>query len=178
MVSGAYCNCCSLYSDVKCIKKAEQLFKCKQIFSSNKTGKQDFWPHHWIKGNLKLDSICYICNELTGNQPHLSDYRCCWCQRNVHDKCLYGEDLTTTSKNIITSRCDFGNNSKIILKPNLLVKKSSYFQYNLTLKDFRIDDTSFENWTPLIVFANKKSGNHDAETISITFNSILNPLQV
>lgn len=184
MVSGVACTYCSLYSDIKCMKKAEKLFKCKQICSSNGkvSSKQEFWPHHWVKGNLKLDSICYLCNESIGGVPSLSDYRCCWCLRNVHDKCLYGNQHETSplNKNLIVSECDFGDHSKIILKPNLLTKNSSYFVHNLSLKEFQLDCSSpmNKNWTPLIVFANKNSGNRDADAIVTVFTSMLNPLQV
>ncbi len=183
MVSGVTCTYCSLYCDIKCMKKAEKLFKCKQLSSNGKGSKQqEFWPHHWIKGNLKLDSICYLCNESTGGVPSLSDYRCCWCLRNVHDKCLYGtnrNESTVVNKSLIVSECDFGDHSKIILKPYLLIKNSNYFIQNQTLKDFKLDFSNLnENWTPLIVFANKNSGNRDADAIVTVLTSILNPLQV
>ena len=186
MVSGVACTYCSLYCDIKCMKKAEKLFKCKQLCSNGKGNKQqEFWPHHWIKGNLKLDSICYLCNESTGGVPSLSDYRCCWCLRNVHDKCLYGKDQTdefmkAMNKSLIVSECDFGDHSKIILTPYRLIKNSNYLVHNPTLKNFKLDCSTLlnENWTHLIVFANKKSGNRDADAIVTVLTSILNPLQV
>lgn len=173
-----------MYTDAKCIKKAEKHFKCKQICSINKISKQEFWPHHWIKGNLALNSKCYICNEETGNLPSLSDYRCVWCWRNVHDACLYGSNQdslksSSSKMSLIVNECDFGEYSELILKPNLLVKNHSHFIHTPILKDFRFDySVQDENWTPLIIFANKNSGNHDGKSILSIFNSILNPLQV
>jgi hypothetical protein len=83
------------------------------------------------------------------------------------------------NKSLIVSECDFGDHSKIILKPYLLIKNSNYFIQNQTLKDFKLDFSNLnENWTPLIVFANKNSGNRDADAIVTVLTSILNPLQV
>ena len=37
--------------------------------------------HHWIAGNLPLNSECEVCEEPCGDGPGIVDLRCCWCQR-------------------------------------------------------------------------------------------------
>ena len=37
--------------------------------------------HHWIAGNLPLNSECEVCEEACGDGPGIVDLRCCWCQR-------------------------------------------------------------------------------------------------
>ena len=37
--------------------------------------------HHWIAGNLPLNSECEVCEESCGDGPGIVDLRCCWCQR-------------------------------------------------------------------------------------------------
>ena len=70
----------------------------------------------------------------------------------------------------------------MLLTPNLVVQKIR--SHDLTLREVRLDEQviqsayNIEQWTPLFVFANKKSGNNDAEAIISHFNTILNPLQV
>lgn len=42
--------------------------------------------HHWIAGNLPLNSECEVCEETCGDGPGIVDIRCCWCQRYFHLK--------------------------------------------------------------------------------------------
>ena len=37
---------------------------------------------------------------------------------------------------------------------------------------------AIKNWSPLLVFANRKSGDNEGERLLMTFKSILNPVQV
>jgi len=37
--------------------------------------------HHWIAGDLPLNSECEVCEEACGDGPGIVDLRCCWCQR-------------------------------------------------------------------------------------------------
>lgn len=176
MVSGVYCTYCTLHSDEKCLKKADKLFKCKQLCDvhSNEDKLRRNWQHHWIKGNLKLNSTCFVCNENDcGSAPNLSDYKCTWCLRTVHEQCI-----NSVSNRSLIDTCDFGPFKKLILKPNLILNTAS-----LSLKDVRInnsilDQSDFDSWTPLFVFANLKSGSNDADVILSHFNSVLSPLQV
>ena len=81
MVSGGLCcTYCNVYTDEKCLKQAEKKFKCKKLVNLKSNASDEVqenmdtnplyktiiskWPHHWIKGNLKLNSTCSICNEV------------------------------------------------------------------------------------------------------------------
>lgn len=205
MVSGFCCSYCNSYSDDRCIKKADHRFQCKKLCNSifevkkyeqrpiNNTVDLRFsdlknrpfrlhessWSHHWIKGNLKLNTFCFICMNECCDSPGLNDFKCIWCLRNVHEECL-----NTVSTSQLVEECDFGKFRRILLTPNLIIqiKRST----NLTLKDVRLDEDliemNFKNdsseWRPLFVFANSKSGNSDAEAIIHNLTSILNPLQI
>ena len=193
MTSGVSCSYCNLYADEKCYKKADKLFRCKKvcenIMNSDKDEHVDIdnkkivyerkWQHQWVKGNLRLDSVCSICNESDcGNLPNLSDFKCVWCWRSVHEKCF---NNVSTPK--LVDECDFGSLRRIVLRPNLLLIKAQ--KSDLTIKDVKLDHetislyyTDPDQWTPLFVLANKKSGNNDAEAIISTMTTILNPLQV
>ena len=202
MVSGVCCTYCNLYADEKCLKRAENTFKCKKICNSifsfekkqdgNKRMEQTVladlskapfkllsqnWSHHWIKGNLQLNSVCFLCQTECGNEPSLSDFKCVWCWRFAHEKCL-----NNISSFKLVGQCDFGQFKQMLLTPNLVVQKIR--SHDLTLREVRLDEQviqsayNIEQWTPLFVFANKKSGNNDAEAIISHFNTILNPLQV
>jgi diacylglycerol kinase (ATP) len=201
MVSGVSCIYCNLYADEKCLKRAEKMFKCKQMCecvdadsttSTNNSSKESSakigavrrsgsytkaWQHHWIKGNLKLNSVCFFCNEDSGVGPNLNDFKCAWCQRTAHEKCL------NSVSTVAHDDCDFGDFKRLMLKPNFLFlrKKQST---NITLEDISVDRDIVNSagltsdWTPLFVFANPKSGNNDADLIVSHMTTILNPLQV
>ncbi|CAF1102617.1 unnamed protein product, partial [Brachionus calyciflorus] len=186
IVSGAYCNYCNLYTDEKCMKKADKMFKCKQLCDTHEADPDcekpqkllhRHWQHNWIKGNLKLNSSCFVCHENDcGCSPNLSDYKCCWCLRTIHEKCL-----NSVSNRDIVDNCDLGPFRRLLLKPNYLIKISQYS--SLSIKDYKINKMllsmiDYHDWTPLFVFANSKSGSADADVIMSHFNSILNPLQV
>jgi diacylglycerol kinase (ATP) len=207
MVSGVSCIYCNLYADERCLKRAEKMFKCKQICEcvendnlNNKSGESannakdslrlrsganmqrsrsytKSWHHHWIKGNLKLSSVCFFCNEDSGVGPNLNDFKCAWCHRTAHEKCL------NSVSTVAHDECDFGDFKRLMLKPNFLFisKKQST---NITIEDIKINRELVDsagmtsNWTPLFVFANPKSGNNDADLIVSHLTTCLNPLQV
>ena len=174
--SGLYCDTCQIYIDEKCLKKADKIFKCKILCRSKLTEPTSIWYHHWVKGNLPLNSICFKCSQVCGNMPGINDFKCVWCQRMIHEKCLN----TMKIKNEAAEECDFGPFSNFILKPNFIFSdKDVNYKYNITdVKiDFKLAD-EMSNWTPLIVFANTKSGSSDADMIMKSFRGILNPLQI
>lgn len=188
MVSGLCCVYCNIYVDEKCLRIADKdkLFKCKKLFmiKDESTSIEDFnysnkWHHHWIKGNLKLNSICYICNEDIQCAPNLHDYKCAWCHNSAHENCLNN----VSSPNLI----DECNLSRLVLKPNLIyLNLSSLKRYSvqISLNDIKINDLYLKQlnhdneWTPLFVFCNLKSGNNDADHIIRILATILNPLQI
>ena len=63
-MSGIQCSQCNLFADEKCLKRADKMFKCKQVFEcdrvdnreGDKTSFRRIWHHAWVKGNLKLDN--------------------------------------------------------------------------------------------------------------------------
>uniref|UniRef100_A0A672VF36 Diacylglycerol kinase n=1 Tax=Strigops habroptila TaxID=2489341 RepID=A0A672VF36_STRHB len=111
ILQGAFCNCCGLRVSEGCLKKADQLFHCKEIMMSN-SGAHSSMPHHWIRGNVPLCSCCMICKQQCGTQPKLCDYRCVWCQYTVHDECMM--DYLKTQK------CTFGEFRDLIIPPYYL----------------------------------------------------------
>lgn len=188
MVSGLCCIYCNLCADEKCIKKADKNFKCKMLFmvkdfstSIEQLNYNHKWQHHWIKGNLKLNSECFICTDLCEGGPNLHDYKCAWCHVSAHESCL-----NNVSRPALVDEC---NLSRLILKPNLI-----YFNLPngknttaslINLNDIKINDLYLKNrnqfdneFTPLFVFCNLKSGNNDADEIIRILTGLLNPLQV
>lgn len=165
IVSGFHCDSCDIYVDIKCIKKANKHTNCKISISNESSLK-----HQWIKGNLPLDSICFLCTKSCGVLPALSDYKCVLCWKFIHENCLNNQ--------LKEDFCDFGQFKNIILQPCILQcsnQKSQITQlFNTQLKR---DDLKNE-CRPLVVFANTKSGGNDAEYIMRHLRTILNPLQI
>lgn len=183
VISGACCTFCNIYTDDKCLKKADRMFKCKQLCdvhdlaSCDKKIMKRNWEHKWVKGNLRLKSQCFICHDDDcGCSASLSDFKCCWCLRTVHELCL-----NSVSNRELIDSCDFGEFKQLILKPNWIQKKSQL--WSLSIKDYKINrsilnDNDCQQWNPLFVFANASSGSADARIIMTHFSRILNPLQI
>lgn len=205
MVSGIFCIHCNIYIHSRCLKKADNQFQCKKIcnsiFSINKQRENSFeiskkealiglkdgpfrlhmpkMSHHWIKGNLKLNTFCYLCLNECCDSPGLNDFKCVWCMRNVHEKCLI-KILTDA----VLEECDCGKFKRLLLTPIFVVQIGQ--TPCLSLRNIRLEsdliNSLFRNepndWTPLFVFANSKSGNADADSIIISLSTILNPLQI
>ncbi|KAG8227371.1 hypothetical protein J437_LFUL000379 [Ladona fulva] len=160
---GAYCDCCGVYADTHCIKTANKLLKCKSItVSENQPVK-----HQWIKGNLPLDSVCEVCKEECGVEPGLVDHQCCWCQKTVHTTCL--KDMEED--------CTFGHYRRFVVPPSsVLAKRGRRMSRKLILR--QVIPPNWKDWSPLIVLANRKSGNNDGERIMSLFRRYLNPAQI
>ncbi|XP_056643490.1 diacylglycerol kinase epsilon [Diorhabda sublineata] len=161
--TGVYCDCCGVCADPDCVKKANFGLKCK-VISSNDQNQL----HHWIKGNLPFPAICSYCNEECSRDPGLIDFRCCWCQITVHTGCLQH----------ITKECDFGKYRNIIIPPACVqtIQRKGPLNKHLLLGALR--DPCWDKWCPLIIVANKKSGNGDGAYILSEFRKYLNPIQV
>ncbi|CAG9857296.1 unnamed protein product [Phyllotreta striolata] len=160
---GVYCDCCGVCADSDCIRKADTSLKCKVIATS----EQNF-PHHWVKGNLPLGVNCKVCKEECSRDPGLVDFRCCWCQKTVHTECLAR----------VEELCDFGAFKHMIVPPWCVhtVKRKGTLHKQILLKSVR--DPQWERWTPLVVVANRKSGNGDGAALLSEFRKYLNPIQV
>lgn len=98
----------------------------------------------------------------------LTDYQCCWCQRTVHTDCL---------KNV-EEECDFGPFRNMIVPPWCVqvARRKGALNKHLLLRG--VKDPGWTNWNPLVVVANKKSGNSDGASILSEFRKYLNPVQV
>ncbi|XP_019758983.1 diacylglycerol kinase epsilon isoform X2 [Dendroctonus ponderosae] len=160
---GVYCDCCGVCADSECIKKANQTLTCKLV-----TSNSDVQPHHWVKGNLPLGAVCCQCNEDCSMEPGLIDFQCCWCQRTVHTECLKQMDDV----------CDFGPFRSMIVPPSCVqvARRKGALNKHLLLRGVR--DPGWEKWSPLVVVANKKSGNSDGALVLSEFRKYLNPAQV
>lgn len=163
-IDGLICDSCGVCADRNCIKIADKQLKCKAItLKANEPMK-----HHWIKGNLPLVAVCYICDEECDVEPGLIDWWCCWCQRCVHESC----------KSQMSEICDLGDFKLMIIPPKSLevVNRRSTMRRRLQLRS--VVSPNWPNWKPLIVVANKKSGNNDGAEILSIFRRLLNPAQV
>ncbi|XP_055651680.1 diacylglycerol kinase epsilon isoform X2 [Falco peregrinus] len=168
ILQGAFCTGCGLRVSEGCLKKADQLFLCKEIMMRSDGGAHSSMPHHWIRGNVPLCCCCMICKQQCGTQPKLCDYRCVWCQYTVHDECMM--DCLKTEE------CTFGEFRDLIIPP----------YYMSTINQMRKDKrTNYEkvvpycrkHWMPVIILANTRSGNNMGETLLGEFKILLNPVQ-
>ncbi|XP_046569665.1 diacylglycerol kinase epsilon-like [Haliotis rubra] len=162
IIHGARCDSCGISVYDHSMRAADKKFKCKQVCI-----KGEVMHHQWIPGNLPLCSVCDVCGEDCGNSPELCDRRCCWCQRTVHDDCTPSTDI-----------CDMGANCKEIVPPNCLELKWVGLKGRKHLIVKSVRKPSIPEWSPLIVIANRKSGNNDGEHVLQAFRAILNPAQV
>ncbi|XP_012256504.2 diacylglycerol kinase epsilon [Athalia rosae] len=163
-VDSLYCDSCGVCADRGCIKLANKRLKCKVItLASDQPMK-----HHWVKGNLPATAMCDVCDEECDAEPGLFDWWCCWCQRCVHELC----------KSKLPERCDFGCFKLMIVPPGSLevVNTRSTMRRRLHLR--KIIPPLWPNWNPLIIVANRKSGNNDGAEILSLFRRLVNPAQV
>ncbi|XP_076390877.1 diacylglycerol kinase epsilon isoform X3 [Megachile rotundata] len=163
-INGLICDSCGVCADPTCVKIADKQLKCKIItLNTNNPMK-----HHWIKGNLPLNAICHVCNEECDLEPGLIDWWCCWCQRCVHDTC----------KANLSEICDFGKFKLMVIPPSSLdvINLRSTVRRKLHIR--AVKPPNWSHWKPLIVVANKKSGNNDGAEILSLFRRLINPAQV
>ncbi|XP_029041823.1 diacylglycerol kinase epsilon isoform X1 [Osmia bicornis bicornis] len=163
-INGLICDSCGVCADPTCVKIADKQLKCKVItLSTDKPMK-----HHWIKGNLPLIAICQVCNEECDLEPGLTDWWCCWCQRCVHDTC----------KANLSEICDFGRFKLMVIPPSSLEVINLRSTVRRKLRIRSVKPPNWPHWRPLIVVANKKSGNNDGAEILSLFRRLINPAQV
>ncbi|XP_055381713.1 diacylglycerol kinase epsilon [Condylostylus longicornis] len=164
--TGLFCDSCGVCSHPSCTKKADSNFKCKEKYLKNEKSI----IHLWVKGNLPLHSECFECHEDIESSiiNGLVGYRCCWCQRTFHNNCYKKFD--------INSECDFGEFKDMIYPPNCILAARTRGAIKLHLTG--IKPPNIENWKPLIVIANTKSGSNTASDVVALLRGILHPLQV
>ena len=163
IIAGAFCDSCGICVEDESMKTADKTLPCKALSDSSLIHN-----HHWVKGNLPLCSNCDICNEQCGCQPELCDFKCCWCERTVHEHC----------RDECSKSCDLGTYKDFIVPPNCVRLKQVGFKGRRHLVVESVKEPTVSNWKPLIVIANRKSGNGDGEMILQAFRRLLNPAQV
>ncbi|KAL4240231.1 hypothetical protein ACF0H5_001025 [Mactra antiquata] len=159
---GARCDTCGICVEDYNMKEANKKLPCKPS-SVNGDGTR----HLWVKGNLPSYSVCCICGGECGISPHICDRRCVWCKRTLHDDCRNGAEF-----------CDFGKFRPIIVPPHCVELKKVGIKGRRHLIVSKARRPNFENWKPLIVLGNRKSGNNEGEIMLCAFRDILNPAQV
>ena len=163
IIHGAFCDSCGVCVEDQNVKEANLKLPCKALSTTVEMHK-----HHWIRGNLPLFSNCCICQAECGHQPELCDYRCCWCARTVHENC----------KSKVVNGCDLGQYKEYIVPPNCVRLKQVGLKGRRHWVVASVMRPVLPKWSPLIVVANRKSGNGDGEHILQEFRRILNPAQV
>lgn len=165
LVRGSFCDTCGLSVHDECLDAANKKHACKVVVLS----KRATMRHHWVRGNLPLTSICNVCGTHCGTEPRLCDLRCVWCHRTVHENCI----------RVISRDCDLGKYQRMIVPPySITVKyerwKGAFRRYMVR----EVDPPKFKNWSPLLVLANRKSGENEGERLLRAFRKRLNPIQV
>lgn len=168
--NGQFCDYCGICADSSCIKKADQSLRCKDKVAKN----SESIPHLWVKGNLPINCICMICDQDIDYhaEPGLYGYRCCWCQRAVHNECF----VRAVENASDAEHCDYGAFKRMIIPPTNLVVIKARGSRKLKLTGIR--PPILDGWKPLIVIANDKSGDNSSPEVISLFRSILHPLQV
>ncbi|CAG0892538.1 unnamed protein product [Darwinula stevensoni] len=117
--------------------------------------------------NLPFNSICSVCDDECGNEPGLTDFFCCWCQRAVHAKC----------KPSLGDVCDLSRHRTFVVPPTCIELKRTYrVRTQYIIEEVRVPP--IPKWSPLIVIANRKSGNNDGAYVLAAFRRVLNATQV
>ncbi|XP_055877944.1 diacylglycerol kinase epsilon-like isoform X1 [Biomphalaria glabrata] len=162
--NGAECEACGICVDDHNMKEANKTIPCKAT-----SIKADVLQHHWVRGNLPPYTHCLVCSIECGMHLALTDLRCAWCKNTVHDVCATKADL-----------CDLGRFRKLIIPPHCIEVKwvgvKGTRQRRLVVKKLR--HPQIDDWSPLIVIANRKSGSNDGQLILRHFRQHLNPAQV
>lgn len=164
--NGFFCECCGICCDIACIGRAEKELKCKEKRMNEQTQR-----HLWTHGNLPLNQECCVCNEdidSQQNEPGLYGFRCAWCQRCTHSNCFDEDELDI--------ECDFGEFRDFIVPPKSMIVARTRSVPKLHLVGLEVPD--IENWSPLIVIANTKSGSSEGREVVATLRGYFNPLQV
>ena len=163
IMEGAFCDSCGICVKDKYMKEANKSLPCKELSNMHDSPK-----HHFVKGNLATGSNCEVCGEVCGSHPSLCDLRCIWCGKTIHEHC----------EQMIGKCCDLGPFRNCVIPPNCVRLKQVGIKGRRHYVVDSVKPPNINNWKPLIVIANRKSGNNDGELILQAFRKILNPAQV
>lgn len=159
---GAKCYSCEICVDDHLMKEANLKIPCKPVSIEG-----EVTYHHWVQGNLPLYSKCYVCKQDCGVEPHICDVRCAWCRRTAHENCKPDNEA-----------CDFGEFKTAIVPPDCVQLKWAGFKGRRHLVVDKARKPNILNWSPVIIVANRKSGNNEGEIILRQFKGTLNSAQV
>ncbi|EDW58711.1 diacylglycerol kinase epsilon [Drosophila virilis] len=171
--AGLFCDCCGIctHSEPTCQRQADARYHCKDKWLRNVNTVR----HLWVRGNLPMNYICAECGQeaeldhhSSSSDPGLYGWRCAWCQRCYHDNCYKNVD----SK----AECDFGEFRDMIYPPYSIVAARTRESVRLHLAGIKPPDV--ENWEPLIVIANTKSGSSTGSNVLSLLRGYLHPMQV
>ncbi|XP_075231356.1 diacylglycerol kinase epsilon isoform X2 [Lycorma delicatula] len=165
LMEGFYCDCCGVCVNTGCIKIADKIIRCKVLSLPDDKGPM---KHHWVKGNISLGAVCDVCEDDCGTDPGLFDYQCCWCQRAVHSNCMPK----------LGNVCDFGSFRNYTIPPQSVELLGRRASVSNQLRINQIKQVSWPDWSPIIILANRNSGNNDAGLVLSMFRRVLNPIQV
>lgn len=166
--TGVVCESCGVACDKSsCIRTADKKIKCKQQCERKEIAPREF-THCFVRGNL-ISAECKECRKEieSVHEPGIHGTRCVWCQESFHDECV--DDDTT---------CDFGKYKNFIIPPFATRAKRTRKSPKLHLTDITPIPEWGDEWEPLIVIANTKSGSSEADEVAAMFRRILNPMQV
>ncbi|KAH9633377.1 hypothetical protein HF086_004091 [Spodoptera exigua] len=149
-VVGLFCECCAVSACKKCHRSIDKKLRCKSVV----------WPsdkpffHHWVHvGTSHSDSE-------DQHEEGLNKYFCTWCQRTklcAHTNALENE------------QCDFQKYRNIIIPPACVQLERGVVS--------NIKHPGDNDWEPLIIVANPKSGSNRSDEVLSLFRGLLNPIQ-
>uniref|UniRef100_A0A8D8KEF9 Diacylglycerol kinase n=1 Tax=Culex pipiens TaxID=7175 RepID=A0A8D8KEF9_CULPI len=168
--NGVFCENCGVCSDNGCVRKADVEFRCKELRIRSRADDGKESRHLWVRGNLPLASECCVCAEDVDqiSEPGLYGQRCAWCQRTAHDKCF---------SEVSSTLCDFGEFKSMIFPPKCILASRTKGAPKVHLTGI-IPPEWKDQWRPLIVVANSKSGSSGSPEVVAQMRGILHPLQV
>ncbi|CAH2980291.1 unnamed protein product [Chilo suppressalis] len=146
---GLFCECCAASACKRCCRIVDKKLRCKTI-----TWPRDkIFQHHWVNvGTIRTDS--------SDNDDGLKKFFCSWCQRTK--LCTYSA--------LEPEECNFLKYRDIIIPPYCTQVEKGIIA--------KVKPLAEDNWIPLIIFANPKSGSNRSDEILSLFRGLLNPLQV
>ncbi|KAJ2946041.1 hypothetical protein O0L34_g4960 [Tuta absoluta] len=152
-VVGLFCECCAASACRGCHKVVNKTLRCKSVsWSPDKV-----FPHHWVNvGSTQGDTAGH-----GEGEEAIKRFFCSWCQRTK---------MSSDTALNLNEACDFHKYRKIIIPPYCVLTEKGQVMQIKPLPD--------EDWEPLFIFANRKSGSNRNDEVLSIFRGLLNPIQV